>query len=158
MCVYLAMPQNKVPIALDQFIQGQVGEGDITLEERKQLQQAQNLRIIMNVSPTLENGTMNLMISNNKESNTLAMVAEVLLLSKLDAEGNVIETYKKPIEIAETPILLPGEKMEQVPVYEDAEVEPGRYSGRVMYTAYQITEEGALPIGQVAGRISLVVK
>lgn len=158
MCVYLAMPQNKVPISLDNFIQGPVDQGDIDISSDTVLQEAQNLRIIMNVSPVLENGTMNLLISNNKDSNTLAMVAEVMLLSKLDDKGNVIETYKKPIEIAETPILMPGDKIENVPVYEDAEIEPGRYDGRVMYTAYKITAEGAMPIGQVAGRISLVVK
>jgi len=158
MCVYMALPEQRVPISLDNFITGPVDQGDIDISSKVELQKAQNLRIIMNVSPTLIDGQMNLMISNNKESNTLSMVADVMLLSEIDSKGNVIETYKKPIVIAQTPLLHPGDKMEQVPVYEDAEVKPGIYDGRVMYTAYKITEEGALPIGQVAGRITLVVK
>lgn len=157
-CGYIALPEQRVPISLDNFINGPVDQGDIDITSKVELQKAQNIRIIMNVSPTLVDGQMNLMISNNKESNTLAMVAEVLLLSEKDENGNIIETYKKPIEIAETPLLMPGDKMEQVPVYEDAEIDAGIYDGRVMYTAFKITEEGALPIGQVAGRISLVVK
>lgn len=34
----------------------------------------------MNVNPVLENGSMNLMIENNKDSNVLSMVGEVYLL------------------------------------------------------------------------------
>ena len=153
----LSMPNVKSPISLDKFAQGTLGQGDIEIE-KSEMQEAQNLRIIMNVNPVLVDGKMNLLIQNNKESNVLSMVAEVLVLNKLDKEGNVIEKYETPMKIAETPLINPGENMENVPVSEGVEIEAGRYDGRVMYTAYKITEEGAMPIGQVAGRINLIVK
>ena len=155
--VLTMQPDLKTPISLDDFISGPTEEGTIEIEQAE-AGKSENLRIIMNVNPVLENGSMNLMIENNKDSNVLSMVGEVYLLAELDAEGNTVETYSEPIKIGETPLLNPGEKIENVPISEADSVEPGRYSGRVLYTAYEITEDGAMPIGQVAGRINLVVK
>ena len=155
--VMTTQPQLKSPISLDNFINGPVDKGSIEIENAE-AGQTHNLRIIMNVNPVLENGSMNLLIENNKESNVLSMVGEVYLLAELDAEGNVIEAYEEPIKIGETPLLNPGDKIENVPISEADSVEPGRYSGRVLYTGYEITEDGAMPIGQTAGRINLVVE
>ena len=155
--VLISSPNTKSPISLDKFTQGNLGKGEIELE-KTEMQEAQNIRIIMNVNPVLEDGSMNLMIQNSEESNTLSMVAEVQLIDKQDQEGNIIESYEKPLVIAETPLIRPGENIENVPLSNDVQVEAGRYDGRVLYTAYEITEEGAMPIGQVAGRITLIVK
>lgn len=131
------------------------GEGEIYIPEQE-LPEAQNLRIIMNSSVTLIDGSMNVLIENNKESNELSMGAEVFLLNKLDEQGNIIESMDNQ-KIAQTPIIHPGENLEYLPVDSNVSIEPGYYDARVMFTAYEMVEEGALPIGQIAGRISLLV-
>lgn len=131
------------------------GEGEIYIPEQE-LPEAQNLRIIMNSSVTLIDGSMNVLIENNKESNELSMGAEVFLLNKLDEQGNIVESMNNK-KIAQTPIIHPGENLEYLPIAEDVNLEPGYYDARVMFTAYEMVEEGALPIGQIAGRISLLV-
>lgn len=131
------------------------GDGPITVVENK-LPETQNLRIIMNQSITLHNGQMNIMLENNKESNELSMVAEVYLLNRVDRDGNKIEPLGN-IKIAQTPIIHPGESLEYLPSLDGVELAPGYYDARVLFTAYEIVEEGGLPVGQVAGRISLLV-
>lgn len=131
------------------------GEGQIEIVEQE-LPEVQNLRIIMNTSVTLIDGSMNILLENNKESNELSMVADVYLLSEVDSQGNVLRDMNET-KIATSPILHPGENLEYLPIDENVSLDPGYYDARVMFTAYEMVEEGALPVGQVAGRISLLV-
>ena len=136
------------------FKEGNKGTGEIE-NEAVEFGEQPTFRMILNCTPTVENGEMNLRIESPAEDNKdLGFVVKVYLLQKMDSEKTeVLEEYgNNPVQVYESPIVYANENIENCPL--DVELESGVYAARAVYDIYDM--ESNL-LGQTATRLEIRV-
>jgi len=140
------------PVDPNQFRDGNKGVGEIATNSETGLLETPYFYIDLNVTPTIQNGLMNLRVINGIE-NTLSCVVKVHLIATSDENGNELEVYEEPLLIYESPLINPSENIENCKL--DIPVEQGRYVARAMYDIY---DSNFYLVGQTAARLDIVSK
>lgn len=97
--------------------------------------------------------------------NDVTQRVKIYLLGKVDDTGSVVESYITKDsdfgkQIAETPLIYPGENMETITLSEGITVEQGNYVGMALVENYDIDEENskALLMGENAFKLNIIAK
>jgi len=145
------------PVDPNQFREGDKGLGEIASENETGLLETAYFNLNLNVTPTIQNGFMNLRVVNKEDSsngeNNLSFVVKVHLIATSDENGNELEVYEEPLLIYESPLINPSENIENCKL--DIPVEQGRYVARAMYDIY---DSNFYLVGQTAARLDIVSK
>jgi len=145
------------PVDPNQFRDGDKGIGEITTSSETSSLETDYFNINLNMTPTIENGFMNLRVVNKDKvkdrENKLSCVVKVYILATADEEGNALETYEEPLLIYESPLINPSENIENCKL--DIPVELGRYVGRAMYEIYN---SNFYLVGEQAVRLDMTSK
>lgn len=144
------------PVDPNQFKDGDKGTGEITVNSDTSLETAY-FNINLNVTPTIQNGLMNLRVVNKDtvkgKENNLSCVVKVYLIATADGDGNELEKLEEQILIYESPLVNPSENIENCKL--DIPVETGRYIARAMYDIY---DSNFYLVGQTAAKLDIVSK
>lgn len=145
------------PVDPNQFREGDKGVGEIASENETGLLETPYFYIDLNVTPTIQNGLMNLRVINKDKvkgkENNLSCVVKVYILATADEDGNELEVYEEPVLVYESPLINPSENIENCEL--DIPVEQGRYVARAMYDIY---DSNFYLVGQTAARLDIVSK
>ena len=145
------------PVDPNQFRDGNKGVGEIATNSETGLLETPYFYIDLNVTPTIQNGLMNLRVVNTDtvkgKKNNLSFVVKVYILATADEDGNELEVYEEPLLIYESPLINPSENIENCEL--DIPVEQGRYVARAMYDIY---DSNFYLVGQTAARLDIVSK
>jgi len=145
------------PVDPNQFRDGDKGIGDITVSSETSSLETAYFNINLNVTPTIQNGLMNLRIVNKDtvkgKENNLSCVVKVYIIATADKDGNELEKLEEPILIYESPLINPSENIENCEL--DIPVEQGRYIARAMYDIY---DSNFYLVGQTAAKLDIVSK
>ena len=145
------------PVDPNQFRDGDKGIGEITTSSETSSLETAYFNLNLNVTPTIQNGLMNLRVVNKEDSsngeNNLSFVVKVHLIATSDENGNELEVYEEPLLIYESPLINPSENIENCKL--DIPVEQGRYVARAMYDIY---DSNFYLVGQTAARLDIVSK
>lgn len=145
------------PVDPNQFRDGNKGVGEIATNSETGLLETPYFYIDLNVTPTIQNGLMNLRVVNTDtvkgKKNNLSFVVKVYILATADEDGNELEVYEEPLLIYESPLINPSENIENCEL--DIPVEQGRYVARAMYDIY---DGNFYLVGQTAARLDIVSK
>jgi len=145
------------PVDPNQFRDGNKGVGEIATNSETGLLETPYFYIDLNVTPTIQNGLMNLRAVNTDtvkgKKNNLSFVVKVYILATADEDGNELEVYEEPLLIYESPLINPSENIENCEL--DIPVEQGRYVARAMYDIY---DSNFYLVGQTAARLDIVSK
>lgn len=145
------------PVDPNQFRDGNKGVGEIATNSETGLLETPYFYIDLNVTPTIQNGLMNLRVVNTDtvkgKKNNLSFVVKVYILATADEDGNELEVYEEPLLIYESPLINPSENIENCKL--DIPVEQGRYVARAMYDIY---DSNFYLVGQTAARLDIVSK
>lgn len=145
------------PVDPNQFRDGDKGKGEITAMSETSSLETAYFNINLNVTPTIQNGLMNLRVINKDtvkgKENNLSCVVKVYILATADEDGNELEVYEEPLLIYESPLINPSENIENCEL--DIPVEQGRYVARAMYDIY---DSNFYLVGQTAARLDIVSK
>lgn len=145
------------PVDPNQFRDGDKGIGEITAMSETSSLETAYFNINLNVTPTIQNGLMNLRVINKDtvkgKENNLSCVVKVYILATADEDGNELEVYEEPVLVYESPLINPSENIENCKL--DIPVEQGRYVARAMYDIY---DSNFYLVGQTAARLDIVSK
>lgn len=145
------------PVDPNQFRDGNKGVGEIATNSETGLLETPYFYIDLNITPTIQNGLMNLRAVNTDtvkgKKNNLSFVVKVYILATADEDGNELEVYEEPLLIYESPLINPSENIENCEL--DIPVEQGRYVARAMYDIY---DSNFYLVGQTAARLDIVSK